>query len=92
MPQQLAHATVNGASIRTGYLFATWTLSGTDPTAQAGSLIERTWRGTCPIVLPTGETRSFLADGDRVTLRGWCGTGAERVDLGPVTGVVRGGR
>ncbi|HEX5096202.1 MAG TPA: fumarylacetoacetate hydrolase family protein, partial [Acidimicrobiia bacterium] len=92
MPQQLAHATVNGASVRTGDVFATGTLSGPDPMTQAGSLIERTWRGECPLVLPTGETRAFLADGDEVTLRGWCGAGTDRVDLGEVTGVVRGGR
>ena len=92
MPQQLAHATVNGASLRTGDLFATGTLSGPDPATQAGSLIERTWRGTRPLTLPTGETRAFLEDGDRVTLRGWCGAGERRVGLGDLVGTIVGTR
>jgi fumarylacetoacetase len=56
MPQQLAHATVNGASVRTGDLMASGTISGAEPGSE-GSLIER-----------FGNTR-FLADGDEVVLR-----------------------
>jgi fumarylacetoacetase len=60
MAQQLAHATSNGASLRTGDLMATGTISGPEPGSE-GSLIELTQNG------------SFLADGDEVVLRGWAG-------------------
>jgi fumarylacetoacetase len=86
--QQLAHATSNGASVRTGDLFATGTLSGTDPRTEGGSLIEMSWRGAQPLELPGGETRTFLADGDRVVMRGWCGSGTGRVGFGEVEGTV----
>ena len=72
----IAHATSNGASMRTGDVFATGTLSGTDARTEGGSLIELTARGTDPLELPDGETRGFLADGDRVVMRGWCGSGS----------------
>ena len=49
------------------------TLSGADPRTEGGSLIELTARGTDPLDLPNGETRTFLDDGDRVVMRGWCG-------------------
>jgi fumarylacetoacetase len=87
--QQLAHLTANGASLRTGDLLGSGTVSGVDARTQAGSFIELTWRGERPIELPTGESRAFLADGDRVTLRGACGDGDAKVGFGEVTGVVR---
>ena len=83
MPQQLAHATVNGASLRTGDLLASGTISGPDPGSE-GSLIELTWNGTRPIRLGDGSTRGFLEDGDEVVLRGRAG----EVDLGEVRGTV----
>jgi fumarylacetoacetase len=86
--QQLAHITVNGASTATGDLFASGTVSGPTPGSE-GSLIELTWRGERPLTLPDGCHRSFLADGDRVTLRGWAGgDGRSRIDLGEVSGTV----
>jgi fumarylacetoacetase len=88
LPQQLAHATVNGACVRPGDLFASGTISGETPDA-SGSLIERTWNGTRPIVLPSGETRRFLDDGDTVTLSGWCEQpGRPRLGFGPLSGTV----
>ncbi|MET0930208.1 MAG: fumarylacetoacetase [Aeromicrobium sp.] len=66
-PQMLAHLTVNGASLRTGDLFASGTVSGASR-AELGSLLELTWNGTEPIGLDDGTTRTFLADGDRVTI------------------------
>jgi fumarylacetoacetase len=60
-PQQLAHATVNGAALRTGDLFASGTVSGPD---DRGCLLELTWDGTRPLTLPDGTTRSYLEDGD----------------------------
>ncbi|MFF3376161.1 fumarylacetoacetase [Streptomyces sp. NPDC002680] len=83
--QQLAHMTVNGASLRTGDLYGSGTVSG--PTErERGSLLELTWNGTAPIDLPTGK-RTFLEDGDEVTLTAWApGPGGTRVGLGEVTG------
>ncbi len=71
MPQQLVHAASNGASVRPGDLFATGTISGAHRGAY-GSLLELSDNGRNPMVLPDGDRRTFLADGDTVTLRGWC--------------------
>jgi fumarylacetoacetase len=85
---QLAHATVNGACVRPGDLFASGTISGEGPDA-SGSLIERTWNGTRPIELPGGETRRFLDDGDTVTLSAWCEQpGRPRLGFGSLNGTV----
>ena len=67
--QQIAHLTVNGASLRTGDLLASGTISGPEKQAR-GSFIELTWNGAEPIELPDGSTRTFLEDGDEVVLRG----------------------
>ncbi len=74
IPQQLAHATANGAALRTGDLFASGTVSGPAP-SQRGSLIELTWGGTEPLALAGGGTRTFLEDGDLVVLRARTGRG-----------------
>ena len=68
MPQQLAHATSNGASVRTGDLIASGTISGAERGSE-GSLIELTWNGTEPIRVGD-DIRTFLEDGDEVVLRG----------------------
>ena len=73
MAQQLAHATVNGAVARAGDLYASGTISGPEP-GSYGSLIELTWAGRDPLTLTDGTTRTFLADGDTVTLRGRAGS------------------
>ncbi|MFE1960676.1 fumarylacetoacetase [Streptomyces sp. NPDC059479] len=83
--QQLAHLTVNGASLRTGDLFASGTVSG-PAREERGSLLELTWNGTEPLELPDGK-RTFLEDGDEVTLTAWApGPDGTRVGLGEVTG------
>jgi fumarylacetoacetase len=69
MPQQLAHATSNGASIRTGDLMASGTISGAERGTE-GSLIELTLNGREPLRLDDGGERAFLEDGDEVVLRG----------------------
>ena len=80
--QMLAHMTVNGASLRTGDLFGSGTISGADP-GQRGSFLELSWGGTEP--LPGGRT--FLEDGDEVVLRYSApGTDGGRVILGEVRG------
>ncbi len=84
--QQLAHATVNGATARPGDLFASGTISGAGPATQ-GSLIELTWNGQRPLELPDGEKRGFLEDGDEIALRGWCERpGARRIGFGAARG------
>jgi fumarylacetoacetase len=67
--QQIAHLTSNGAALRTGDLLASGSISGDDPRSR-GSLIELTWNGAEPLRLADGSTRTFLADGDEVVLRG----------------------
>jgi fumarylacetoacetase len=83
--QQIAHHTVNGCSLRTGDLLATGTISGPAPDSY-GSLLELAWKGTRPLTLPNGATRTFLQDGDRVSMTGWCQGPGYRVGFGEVTG------
>jgi fumarylacetoacetase len=87
LAQQLAHLTTNGASTRPGDLYASGTVSG-PARGSEGSLIELTRNGAEPLVLPTGEERRFLEDGDRVLLRGWCQAGERRVGFGEVVGTI----
>jgi fumarylacetoacetase len=81
--QMLAHLCVNGASVRPGDLFASGTVSGPDRD-QRGALIELTWNGAEPLTLTDGTTRTFLEDGDTVTISATAG----HVPLGSVTGTV----
>jgi fumarylacetoacetase len=86
--QQLAHLTVNGASLRTGDLFASGTVSGPERD-QRGSLLELSWNGTEQLSLADGSTRTFLEDGDVVTISATApGTDGGRISLGEVTGTV----
>ena len=86
--QQLAHMTVNGASLRTGDLYASGTVSGPEP-GQRGSLIELSWNGSEPLELADGSTRSFLEDGDTVAITATAPTAAGgRLGFGEVTGTV----
>lgn len=86
MAQQLAHLTSNGASVRAGDLCGSGTVSGPERGSE-GSLLELTRGGKEPLVMPGGESRTFLADGDTVILRGWC-EGAYRIGFGEVRGKV----
>jgi fumarylacetoacetase len=83
--QQLAHHTVNGCNAQPGDLYASGTISG-PAKHERGSMLELSWRGSEPIGLPGGETRTFLADGDTVTMTGWCEADGVRVGFGDVTG------
>ena len=85
MPQQLAHHTVNGCNLQSGYLLASGTISGPTPDSY-GSLLELAWKGTRPIALHDGDQRTFLQDGDRVTMTGWCEGPGYRVGFGEVIG------
>ncbi|MEU7700432.1 MULTISPECIES: fumarylacetoacetase [unclassified Streptomyces] len=83
--QQLAHMTVNGASLRTGDLYGSGTVSGPEVN-QRGSLLELTWNGRDAIELAGGK-RTFLEDGDEVVLTAWApGPDGTRVGLGEVRG------
>ena len=87
--QMLAHLTVNGASLRTGDLFASGTVSG-DRRDHVGSLLELTLNGTEPVALADGSTRGFLQDGDRVTIAAAARTPDGSIPLGEVVGVIEG--
>ncbi|MFE6889099.1 fumarylacetoacetase [Streptomyces sp. NPDC057694] len=89
--QMLAHLTVNGASLRPGDFYASGTVSGPDP-GQRGSLMELSWNGQEPLTLPDGTTRTFLEDGDEVTITATApGPGGSRIGFGEVTGRITGG-
>lgn len=85
MAQQLAHHTVTGCNLRPGDLLASGTISGPTPDS-AGSLLELTWRGERPLTLPGGEQRKFIADGDRIVMRGWAQGDGYRVGFGECSG------
>jgi fumarylacetoacetase len=86
--QIVAHHASNGCNLQPGDLIGTGTLS-TDRDDGLGSLLEISRGGQQPIALPSGETRSFLEDGDEVTLRAWCERdGAVRIGFGECVGRV----
>jgi fumarylacetoacetase len=86
--QQLAHLTVNGASLRTGDLYASGTVSGPER-GQWGSLLELSWNGTEQLTLADGSARTFLEDGDVVTITATApGVDGGRISFGEVTGTV----
>jgi fumarylacetoacetase len=86
--QMIAHHTVNGCNLEAGDLLGSGTQSG--PAAnEAGSLLELTAGGKQPLALASGESRTFLEDGDAVILRGWCEKpGATSIGFGEVVGRV----
>jgi fumarylacetoacetase len=86
--QMVAHHSVNGCNLRPGDLLGSGTQSGPTP-AEAGSLMELSRGGQRALVLPDGETRRFLEDGDAVIMRGWCErAGVARVGFGDLVGQV----
>jgi len=85
--QMLAHMTVNGASSRTGDLFASGTISGPGK-AQRGAFLELTWGGAEPVTV-NGESRTFLRDGDEVVISATApGASGGRIGFGEVTGTI----
>jgi fumarylacetoacetase len=88
LAQMFTHHTSNGCNLRPGDLFASGTISG--PTREArGCLLELTWRGADPLVLPNKETRKFLEDGDEVILRAFCEQpGKTRIGFGECRGII----
>jgi len=87
-PQQLAHATVNGARVRAGDLYASGTVSGGEA-GDRGCLLELSWDGTRPLMLPDGTERSYLLDGDAVHITATApGAGGVTIGFGAVEGTV----
>jgi len=87
MAQQLAHHTVSGCNTRVGDLMGSGTISGPTPDS-FGSLLELTWNGARPLALEGGEKRTFIVDGDELTLAGWCQGDGYRVGFGLCEGKI----
>ncbi len=86
--QMLAQMTVNGASLRSGDLYASGTVSGPRPD-QRGCLLELSWGGSEPLVLPDGTTRAWLEDGDELSITATAaGPDGTRVGLGEARGQI----
>jgi fumarylacetoacetase len=84
----VAHHTVNGCNLSTGDLLGSGTQSGPGP-GEGGSMLELSSGGKAPLTLANGERRSFLEDGDTVTLRGHCAReGFRRIGFGDCTGTI----
>ena len=88
LAQMLAHHSSNGCNLRSGDLLASGTVSGPQKDAR-GCLLELTWRGTEPVEVQPGETRTFLQAGDEVILRGYAERhGFRRIGLGECRGTL----
>lgn len=85
--QQLTHHAIGGCKMNTGDLLGSGTISGADK-AEFGSLMELTWGGKEPITLDSGESRTFIEDGDTLTLTGWAQGDGFRVGFGECTGKI----
>ena len=86
--QMIAHHTIGGCNLAIGDILATGTISGPDP-GSYGSLLELSWNGERPLHLSHSLTRTFLADGDTVTLRGRGFRHGFLTDLGDTTGTIQ---
>lgn len=84
MVQQLAHHTSNGCNLKVGDLLASGTISGKDE-GSYGSMLELAWMGTKPLKMLDGSLRSFIEDGDTVTLRGHARKEDVRVGFGELS-------
>ena len=85
--QQLAHHAIGGCGMQTGDLLGSGTISGSARDS-VGSLLERTWNGTEPLALEGGGNRTFVEDGDTLTLSGWSEGEGFRVGFGEATGTI----
>ena len=87
MAQQLAHHTINGCNVEVGDLYASGTISGSEPNS-FGSMLELTWRGQNPLKLSNGTERKFIEDHDTIIMRGFSEKDGIRVGFGEVRGKV----
>lgn len=81
MAQQLAHQTVNGCNINPGDMYASGTISGTQPNSY-GSMLELTWRGSKPIEMPDATQRRFVNDNDTIVMRAFAKNDKIRIGFG----------
>jgi len=81
MAQQLAHHTINGCNVETGDVYASGTISGPVPESY-GSMLEIAWKGTKPVDMGNGETRTFIEDGDTVSMKGFARSGDITIGFG----------
>ena len=87
MCQQLAHHTINGCNMEVGDMYASGTISGSDPKS-FGSMLELTWRGQKPIQLENGQERKFIEDNDTIIMKAWSEKDGIRVGFGEVSGKI----
>lgn len=87
MAQQLAHHTINGCNVEVGDLYASGTISGSEPNS-FGSMLELTWCGQNPLKLSDGTERKFINDHDTIIMRGFSEKDGIRVGFGEVRGKV----
>ena len=87
MTQQLAHHTINGCNVEVGDLYASGTISGSEPNS-FGSMLELTWRGQNPLKLSDGTERKFIEYYDTIIMRGFSEKDGIRVGFGEVRGKV----
>jgi len=85
--QQLAHHTVNGCNVQVGDVYASGTISGPLP-GSFGSMLELSWNGEKPLRMPDGSQRTFLEDGDTVSLRGYAEKDGVRIGFGECKGKI----
>lgn len=86
--QQLAHHTTSGCPMNAGDLLGSGTISGAEK-HERGSLLELSWGGKEPLTLDTGETRTFIEDGDTITLTGTAQGDGYQIGFGTCTGTVQ---
>lgn len=86
--QQLAHHTTSGCPMNAGDLLGSGTISGAEK-HERGSLLELSWGGKEPLTLDTGETRTFIEDGDTITLTGTAKGDGYQIGFGTCTGTVK---
>lgn len=85
--QQLVHHASSGCAMNVGDLLGSGTISGSEK-SERGSMLELSWNGSEPLDLGNGVQRSFLEDGDSLTMRGWCQGDGYRIGFGEVEGTI----
>ena len=81
--QQLVHHTSNGCPVRAGDILASGTISGPDRSSW-GCMLELSWNGNEPLILPNGEPRQYLQDGDHIEITGWAGDKSSSAFFGSI--------
>lgn len=85
--QQLTHHAISGCAMSTGDMLGSGTISGDEKTT-FGSLLELTWNGQNPITLANNDKRTFIEDGDTLTMSGWCQADTHRIGFGQAIGKI----